>query len=389
MLGSLTKIKSYLRVLNAILASKIRGDDHLPHPYRLIANITGACNSLCLTCDWGRNYLSHKYTTKDEMTLDEYRRLFSDLSDLVWLSLGGGEPTMRMDMSDIAVSANELCKPLAGVDFSTNGLTPVIVERVVENIASQTNMLLEVGISLDGGPELHDHIRGVKGNWNKCMETYQRVSTLAEKYQRIGLHFNYTMSGHNTGRLPDFIEALRQAGINAGVDDISVSFANVGYAFSNMGKTGFTITDKEAAIRDMEYLLKQDSSSESIGRIQGVRRYVKKTFLSLAKEKYLQNPHEMVIPCAAFRLACFIDAHANIFPCTIWGKRLGNLRDVNFEFDKIWLSAEACKTREQIREAKCPICWSGCESTQSILAEMPRIAAHQAKTHVLAYKHSN
>lgn len=295
---------------------------------------------------------------------------------------------MRMDMSDIAISAYKSIKTLAGVEFSTNGLTPVIVERVVENIVSQTNMILDVGISLDGGPELHDHIRGVKGNWNKCMETYQRVSALAEKYQRISLHFNYTVSGHNTGKLPDFMEALREAGINAGVNDISVSFARVGYAFSNMGKTGFQITDKEAAIRDIEYLLKQESSTKRISRLHGVRWYVKKTYLTLAKDKYLRSPGEMVIPCAAFRQACFIDANANVFPCTVWGKPLGNLRDVNFDFDKIWHSEEASKTREQIREAKCPICWSGCESTQSILAETPRILANRAMSRLKLESHS-
>lgn len=370
-----------MRLLETAVSYKLISDKkHIRHPYRLIINVTGACQSLCLTCDWGRNYLSRKYSTAGELTLAEYERLFSAVPEIVWLSLGGGEPTMRKDLADIAITAGKKCDSLLGVDFSTNGLTPRIAEGHVRKMAQNAPVLIEAGISLDGGPDLHDKIRGIKGNYAKCMETYHLIKALAKTYPNIGVHFNHTISGHNTGHMPEFLDALKSSGIEVKGDDISISFANVGYAFSNFGRTDFMITDREAAIRDVQYLLEHTPMFTSKDPLRRVRHLVKRAYLTLAMERYLRNPRQMVIPCAAFVASCHIDAFGNVFPCTIWGNKMGNLREVDFNFDKIWNSEEAEVIRKRIGEAKCPVCWSGCESTQSITLNLPGLLPQALRT---------
>jgi MoaA/NifB/PqqE/SkfB family radical SAM enzyme len=241
-------------------------------------------------------------------------------------------------------------------------------------MVSQSDVFYEIGISLDGPPELHDYIRGVRGNWDKCLETYRRLRALSKKYSNIHVHFNYTISGYNSGKFPKFLEALRAAGLSIKVEDVSISFAHMGAAFENIGKTSFMITDRSAALQDVEYILSQYSISRNINDFQIFRRLIKRIFLNLAKNRYLMDPDGVVIPCAALVLSCFIDALGNIYPCTIWPRCIGNLRDVNFDFDKLWYSNEAARVRKLIRKAKCWCkCWSGCESTQSILAALPTV----------------
>jgi radical SAM protein with 4Fe4S-binding SPASM domain len=366
------KATSYMKILQTIFAYKFKRS--YTHPFRLIVNITGACQSLCKTCDWGRDYLSRKYSVAGELTLDDYDRLFTSIRDIGWLSLGGGEPTMRKDLPDIAIAASRRCRTLLGVDFSTNGLTPKIPARMAEKIAKNTELVAEIAISLDGPPELHDYIRGQKGNWEKCIETYNLLKGVANIYPNIGVHFNYTMSGFNTGHMPEFFKSLKDAGLAVGSEDISVSFAHVGSAFANIGNDGFMITDREKAAQDLAYFVSQYSITNGANPFQLWRRTTKKIFLNLAKDKYLKSPGSLIIPCAALHASCFMDARGNIYPCTIWPEKIGNVKEAGFDFDKVWKSPKAKEVRNRIREEKC-VCrsWSGCDSTQSIMVGMPTV----------------
>jgi hypothetical protein len=63
-----------------------------------------------------------------------------------------------------------------------------------------------------------------------------------------------------------------------------------------------------------------------------------------------------------------------VFPCTIYEKKLGNLRNADFDLGRIWRSAEARTLQKEIWDYKCPQCWTPCEAYQSIMGNLLRPA---------------
>jgi radical SAM protein with 4Fe4S-binding SPASM domain len=76
--------------------------------------------------------------------------------------------------------------------------------------------------------------------------------------------------------------------------------------------------------------------------------------------------------CHALRASCFIDSWGNVFPCTIYDRKLGSLREVDYDLARIWQSEEARALQKEIWEYKCPQCWTPCEAYQSILGNVLR-----------------
>jgi MoaA/NifB/PqqE/SkfB family radical SAM enzyme len=76
--------------------------------------------------------------------------------------------------------------------------------------------------------------------------------------------------------------------------------------------------------------------------------------------------------CHALRASCFIDSWGNVFPCTIYDRKLGNLREVGFDLGRIWNTPAAAALQADIWESRCPNCWTPCEAYQSILGNLIR-----------------
>jgi radical SAM protein with 4Fe4S-binding SPASM domain len=58
----------------------------------------------------------------------------------------------------------------------------------------------------------------------------------------------------------------------------------------------------------------------------------------------------------------------NVYPCTVFDRKLGNIRDYNYDLKKILTSETAKKVRKEIEADRCPQCWTPCEAHQMILS---------------------
>jgi MoaA/NifB/PqqE/SkfB family radical SAM enzyme len=63
--------------------------------------------------------------------------------------------------------------------------------------------------------------------------------------------------------------------------------------------------------------------------------------------------NEYQLPCYAANLSAVIYAGGDVYPCEILEENLGNLRDVDYDFKKIWFSERTEQVRRDIREGKC------------------------------------
>ena len=62
-----------------------------------------------------------------------------------------------------------------------------------------------------------------------------------------------------------------------------------------------------------------------------------------------------IIPCFGGLTNVQLNPYGDVWPCCVlgYGKSMGNLRDVNYDFKKIWYSKEAARVRDHIKKGRC------------------------------------
>ncbi|MFX1387664.1 MAG: radical SAM protein [Promethearchaeota archaeon] len=135
-------------------------------PYSLkhkcaVWEVTLKCNSKCIHCgsSAGKSRL-------DELDTEEALALVNDLKSCGYdgIALMGGEPFLRDDWYDIA---REIKKNKIKLTIVSNGLD------LTNQIHKLKNLQVDcISLSLDGGtPKTHDYIRGIKGAFDKVLNS--------------------------------------------------------------------------------------------------------------------------------------------------------------------------------------------------------------------------
>lgn len=140
------------------------------NPMTLTYSVTAACQSRCKTCQIGEMFCQDPTRPEKDLKLDEVEKIFSSMHPVYFFNMSGGEPFMRKDLPEIVELACKYLKPKV-VHTPTNA---ILTDRIVENteriiqIVRNYNSSVPVTVkpSIDGVGELHDEIRGVKGNFD-------------------------------------------------------------------------------------------------------------------------------------------------------------------------------------------------------------------------------
>jgi len=106
------------------------------------------------------------------------------------------------------------------------------------------------------------------------------------------------------------------------------------------------------------------------GRARHPVAFLERAYLKRVR-RYLESG-ETPMRCHALRASCFIDSWGNVFPCTIYDRKIGSLRSADYDLGRIWTTPEAAALQGEIWESQCPNCWTPCEAYQSILGNLLR-----------------
>lgn len=177
----------------------------LKRPYKLTFSITYMCQSRCLTCGiW-------QTKPTGELDLREIKDFASKNTNFKWIEITGGEPFLRSDIVDIVRAFNETSKGLYVLTMPTNSLCnqDTLVGRI-EEILGLGIPKVSITISLDGYRELHDKIRGIPGNFDRCMGVARRLKELQQTYKNLFFVFGFTMSKFNEGQLMKTVDEVRK-----------------------------------------------------------------------------------------------------------------------------------------------------------------------------------
>lgn len=332
------------------LSRKLGGPKLFPINYTF--SITNTCNSKCKTCSIWKLYLERPELKSEELTTQEWLRVFESLNNSpFWVTISGGEPYTRGDLVEICEAICETNRPKI-LNIPTNGLLYDRIKNWTQKIAeicTDNGVALNVNLSLDGIGELHSEIRGIKGNWELALKTLRTLKELESKYQSLNVGIHTVISKYNIHKLPEVAAYV--------VNELSPNnyIIEVAEERSELFNVNSGITPQPD---ELEHIL-----TEITGYLRNAPMRPKglsKISLAFRLRYYELIPKileskKQIVPCMASFASCHVNPYGDVWPCCVLGynKRIGNLREYHFNFKKLWCSQQANEVRKFIKEGDC------------------------------------
>ncbi|MFB3889451.1 MAG: radical SAM/SPASM domain-containing protein [Candidatus Bathyarchaeia archaeon] len=316
----------------------------------LTFSVTNSCNSRCKTCNIWQLYPEKPEKKTEELKLWEFEKTFASLGkSIFWATLSGGEPFLRADLSEICEALVETCRPSI-VNIPTNSLLPETIEKKTQEILEMCrDVSVIVNLSLDGVGQTHDGIRGVPGNFERFLDTYERLNKLRAKFPSLHLGVHSVVSKFSIGEIFEAYEFAKTLKADSYITEVAEQ------------RTELFTVDKDIAPTAEEYdrfvveitrRTKRDrfSGKNSLSRFTQAFRLM---YYQLAAEEL--RVRKQVIPCYAGWASGQVSAYGDVWPCCVlgYGHSMGNLRDCDYDFRKVWSSEAAEKIRRSIKAGEC------------------------------------
>jgi len=324
-------LKNWLSVGRRLLGSA---------PSYLIFQVTSRCNSRCLTCF---NWKQLERPGSSDLSLDEIERVSLRYGPLLQLTLGGGEPFLRDDIADICLLFQKN-NGVQHVTIPTNATLPEKIERGVGRMLSENSLnYLRIGLSLDGIGGEHDRLRGVEGNFEKLLETYQRLCSMKKRYRNFGIEISSVLSAYNQDTLCVTIDTVRDLFPEA--DKHAVVLVR-GDARDPATKN----VSAETYRRTMDHL-KQGAEAPGANIIA---RGFKAVFDLNTEIIYHQmTTGKFPVPCVAGSRLIVITPEGTVYPCEEISESMGSLRESDYDIQRILASDRAQTIKKHIRRSRC------------------------------------
>jgi len=330
-------------------------------PIYLVFFITENCNADCKHC-----LLGGIHPGKDELTIDEIEKVSAHMDDFLFLLPTGGEPFLRKDLSEI-VRIFHRNNHVLNVGIPTNGgLTSNVIETVRSVLDTCPDLDFMVDVSVDGIGEDHDEIRRTPGLFKKAMTTFSELKKLEKEYPHFTTTIETTVSSYNDTKLFCMDTSSTE---NTEADTIFTLLCR-GKPMEPSAKF-FNIENYEKYARAMEKGIKERMLTGydrfPFADVINAKRIIRHRVIA----KVIRE-NRMVLPCYAGVLGGALFANGEVLPCELHDDlKMGNVRDFDYDFKKIWFSEKGDHARKVIRDTKC-FCTYECFLTLNILFN-PRV----------------
>jgi len=344
--GGCGLIYSYLKNNLKLQIARSVGDSH---PSYLIFFITSKCNSRCKYCF----YWKELNQVKNELRLKEIEKITKCFKNLLYVSLTGGEPFLREDIDKIAFYfyKNSGTKFIA---IPTNGiLCEKIKEKVMSILELCPKVHLNIEISIDALGELHDEIRGVRGNFYRVLKTLKYLEGIKKKNPNLRIIIHSVFSAYNQDhvkRLYDFVRGYD-------IDQFRIGLIRKDSKFSDSTKI-----DLKKYNDFVDYIEK----NKKIGKGLYSKLFYVINIMNREVNLKTLKKNKMVLPCVAGKKMLVIGEEGEVYPCEMLNKSFGNIRDYNYEVSRLLKSKKGKDLRNFIVKSKCFCTW-GCATQNNII----------------------
>ena len=360
--ANVSKVKP-LQFLNHVYKSVLK-KNQLPSYF--IFYPTSRCNLMCTHCFY------HDSLNKrmNELSLEEIDAFTKTMDPLLSLILTGGEPYLRHDLDQIARI------------FYENTRTPIItipsngwyLDKMSEQIRNMMKwcpeLILNQLISIDGLKEDHDAIRmkglnkgrGAKGSFDKALDAIKLIKELQKEFGRINLGIATTFTSENQHKMKDIVKGIYEL---AKPDNITIALVRGDPKEKVNQNLDIKLYQEAVEFRNNLFYSKKMSGHT---KFKGNKLATAGRIILNEKIQQIFETGEYQMPCYSANLSGVMYPEGQVHPCEILDKshKIGNIRDFNLDFKKLWLSQKAKKEVNFIRKTKC-VCTHECFNSVNIL----------------------
>jgi MoaA/NifB/PqqE/SkfB family radical SAM enzyme len=303
--------------------------------------------------------------------MGEVEKIFQSMAPVYFFNISGGEPFLRNDLPRIVELACKYLKPRV-VHTPTNAIMPDRIEAGTREILEvikkyDRSVPFTVKPSIDGVGERHDEIRGVKGNFGQLLQTIERLRQLEGEYENFHLELGTVVSNFNIDHLDEIEDFVHSLGVESYRNEVAEQRAE----FFNLGDP---ITPDAATYRKLikDFAAKIEANIANKKTLAKTTEALRLVYYDLAGrilEKKIQ-----VIPCYAGVSNVHINYDGGVWPCCVLGydKQMGNLRNYDYDFQKLWRSSRAKEIRRDIKKGNCA-CPLANQAYSNILLHLPSL----------------
>ena len=318
-------------------------------PINVTISVTNMCNSRCKTCFIWRLYQDHPELRSTEFKTEEFEKTFENLGkQIFYVVITGGEPYLRQDLPRICEALCDHSDPAIMV-IPTNGLLPSTIENKTKDILQRCpNTTLKINLSLDGIGDEHDEVRGVVGNFEKLLETYELLKKLKTEFSRLQIGIHTVISKFNVYKFLSLLDYVKQLNPDSYITEVAER------------RTELFNINKDIAPNPYHYSKFINELSRRIRKglrrtqsVSKVTQALRLTYYQIAAQELRER--RQIIPCYAGYASCQITPYGDVWPCCVLGyeKSMGNLREKDYDFRRIWHSKRADEVRSFIKSGKC------------------------------------
>ena len=309
--------------------------DWIPKPHAGHLLMTYRCNLKCSGCG------SWKVENHNDLTADEWKRVFRQLRSLDLVKVLGGEPFVRKDIVPILEGVRDIIDPYI-LQLTTNGM---LTKPLIAAIKAVAWPGLQLRISVDGLPKTHDTMRGKDGSWDLVDRSVKEVAALKSQYGfRFGI--NFAVTDASMSDLGAMIEYAKEHGADL-IPGINVDPFLVGtIPPEQQTPRVIMISDKEKAMRAL--MDARVGTKRQLPLLDHVysRWQTKRTF-----HKQLFSGAQR-FHCRELRDLIYVLPNGDLVRCGLDHEPIGNVREERF--DDIWYGKRIEKYRKKVRD--CPGC---------------------------------
>lgn len=327
------------------------------NPVSLVFFVTNRCNARCSFCFID---FDDPETFRGELTLDEIDKFTRKLGpSLNNINITGGEPFARKDFYEIV----EILFNNTSIDsifITTNGSLPKRIIDFTNKITQKyKNKKIYYSFSIDSFPEEHNRIRKVKNIFNDCIASYNAASNISKN---VETNIAITVTHENYSIVLELYDFLKKKYSIKKITAIMVRDEGI---YRIPGSERAPILE---AYRLLTNKIKKDIDENEFGYSNSLKSKVMNAKNKISYDNIYKtlNENKYISPCYAGKIFGVIKANGDIYPCEVLEEKIGNLRDVEYDFLKLWYNDKAKKISKDIINNKC-FCTYECAWSFNIL----------------------
>ncbi len=308
----------------------------------IIFYVTNRCNFKCNHC-----FYWDSLNKEETLPFETIKKIIDGVGKLDTVLVAGGEPFLRKELPEICEYLIEKAQ-VKLISIPTNGSMGLKVKELVKRISHRVK--LRIYVSLDGLKDTHNEIRQV--------DSFDTAIKLLKDLVEMKIEYNFsplamiTVNNKNLSEIVPLGKLLSEIGVYYSLTPVRGAPKDSAIRPPTSQEWGDLIKQLKA---EANFL---GSNSSFHDNKTNFLKNIHRSMLIRSKTKMYQGALDgkRDYICKAGEEIGVIDYDGSVLFCELT-KRIGNLKDYDWDFNKLWYSPEAVEYRPQIQTC---VCTHGC-----------------------------